>query len=111
MTTTDLWCKVAADKVTKRQLQRDLNEMAERYDLVCETRGRTKYWSVQRGDRPRYVLPVLNEESALAFQLAQDFLRYLLPNTIARSLTPWFDESAKLLAKHQANVTTQVYLA
>ncbi len=101
--TSELWCIAGTDKVTQRQLQRDLNEMAQRYDLACETCGRTKYWSVQRGSRPRYVLPVLNEDAALAFQLAKDLLRYLLPDTIARSLTPWFDESEKLLAKLQAN--------
>ncbi len=101
--TSELFDIVAADKVTKRQLQRDLNEMTERYDLVCVTHGRTKYWSVRHGVKVRYMLPVLNEEAALAFQLAKDVLHYLLPDTIASSLTPWFDESAKLLAKHHAN--------
>ena len=97
--TSELWRIVAKGQVTQRQFQRDLNEMVTRYGLVCEMRGRTKYWSIQPGDNPRYVLPVLNEDAALAFQLAKDVLRYLLPDTIARSLAPWFDESEKLLEK------------
>lgn len=85
--------------VTKRQFQRDLEHMAQTYDLSCSGKGRSKYWSVKPGSRPRFVLPVLDENAALAFHLADGLLREVLPEDAVQALTPWFVESKKLLAQ------------
>lgn len=97
--TTELWeCVKGEQGITKRQLQRDLEKMAATYELNCTQRGRTKLWSVTP-DSARYVLPVLDENAALAFHLAEGLLRDLLPASVISSLTLWFSESKKLLQK------------
>lgn len=95
--TTDLWEVVGTDKVTKRQLQRDLDDMVKIYDIVCSEQGRSKYWAAKHGCTLRFVLPVLDENAALAFHLAEDLLQKVLPDNVIGSLKPWFAASKKLL--------------
>ncbi len=102
--TTELWEVVGQDQITKRQFQRDLEHMVQTYSIECDERGRSKYWSIKAGTTPRFVLPVLDENAALAFHLAQSLLEEILPANIVGSLTPWFSASKNLLlAKNPDN--------
>jgi len=99
LSTSELWQMVGKDAaVTQRQLQRDLEKMADIYELDCLIQGRQKLWSVKPGSQPRFVLPVLDENAALAFHLAESLLKEILPDNVLGSLKPWFAESGKLLA-------------
>ena len=86
-------------KAALRQLQRDMESVADTYDLVCTSHGRSKLWSVKPGSSPRYVLPVLDQNAALAFHLAESLLKEILPANVLGSLKPWFSESGKLLSQ------------
>jgi predicted DNA-binding transcriptional regulator YafY len=100
LSTSALWEMVGKSAaVTPRQLQRDLEKMAGIYDLDCIILGRQKLWSAKPGSRPRFVLPVLDENAALAFHLSESLLEAILPDNVLGSLKPWFSESGKLLAQ------------
>lgn len=98
--TSELWAAVGGESViAKRNVQRDLEHMADFYDLACEERGRTKLWSVKPGTKPKFVLPVLDQDAALAFILAKELLSQFLPDNAFGALKPWFAESTALLKK------------
>ena len=98
--TSDLWAAVGGKPmIDKRNVQRDLEHMAEFYDLTCEERGRTKMWSIKPGSRPKFVLPVLDQDAALAFTLTKELLSNFLPDNAFGALKPWFAESEALLQK------------
>jgi len=99
MSTSELWEVVGKGEVDLRQLQRDLKKMAGDYGLVCSLRGRSHVWSVPKGSSPRYVLPVLDQNAALAFHLAEGLLEEMLPEHLMGALRPWVAESRHLLAK------------
>jgi predicted DNA-binding transcriptional regulator YafY len=98
--TADLWAAVGGtETISKRNLERDLKHMLNRHDLVCAVRGRTNLWSIKPGSKPKFVLPVLNQDAALAFILAKELLRQFLPDNAFGALKPWFAESTTLLQK------------
>ncbi len=99
MSTSELWEVVGKGEVDLRQLQRDLEKMADRYGLTCSQRGRRNVWSVPKGSSPRYVLPVLDQHAALAFHLAEGLLEEILPAHLVVALKPWVAESRNLLAQ------------
>jgi len=99
--TSELWAAVGGKpEIDKRNVQRDLEYMLEHYDLVCEERGRSKLWSIKPGGNPKFVLPVLDQDAALAFTLAKELLSKFLPDNAFGALKPWFAESEVLLQKN-----------
>lgn len=102
--TSELWAAVGGKAaIDKRNVQRDLEHMIEFYDLTFEFRGRTKMWSIKPGSRPKFVLPVLDQDAALAFILAKELLSNFLPDNAFGALKPWFAESEALLQKNNPN--------
>ncbi len=99
MSTSELWEVVGKGEVDLRQLQRDLKKMADHYGLDCSPRGRSNVWSIPKGSSPRYVLPVLDQNAALAFHLAEGLLEEILPENLVGALKPWVAESRHLLAQ------------
>ncbi|MBV5297354.1 MAG: WYL domain-containing protein [Rhodoferax sp.] len=99
MSTHELWEVVGKGEVTERQLQRDLKKMATHYGLDCNPSGRSNVWSIPKGSSPRYVLPVLDQNAALAFHLAEGLLEEILPDHLVGALNPWVAESRNLLAQ------------
>jgi len=98
--TAELWAAVGGtETISKRNLERDLKHMLKRHDLVCAVRGRTNLWSIKPGSKPKFVLPVLNQDAALAFILAKELLRQFLPDNAFGALKPWFAESTTLLQR------------
>ncbi len=81
-TTSELWAVVGGESViAKRNVQRDLEHMFAHYHLACTQRGRSKLWSVKPGSKPKFVLPVLDQDAALAFILAKELLSEFCPTT------------------------------
>ncbi len=100
-TTSELWAVVGGESViAKRNVQRDLEHMFAHYHLACTQRGRSKLWSVKPGSKPKFVLPVLDQDAALAFILAKELLSEFLPDNAIGALKPWFAESQALLQKN-----------
>ncbi len=97
-------CELFGKRITPRQVQRDLEDLSRQYDIQHEKKGKAQYWSAKPGGKLKYFPPVLDENAALAFHLAKELLRDILPESITRSLAPWFAESKNLLARlHPGN--------
>ncbi|MGR3983869.1 MAG: WYL domain-containing protein, partial [Gammaproteobacteria bacterium] len=83
-------------EVNIRSVQRDLEKLSLLLPLVCESRGRGKLWCWSE----KYVylqIPAMNNSTALAFLLAADYLKPLMPPATLRLLEPYFRHAAKAL--------------
>ena len=75
--------------VTPRSLQRDLSDRLSLYfPLICHDEEKPYRWSFDKA--ASYNLPGLDIPSALAFHLAEQQLRGLLPPAVADQLNPQF---------------------
>lgn len=75
-------------KVTKRTVERDLNELIILFPLVCNDKGTPYGWHWL--ENTQLDLPSLPLTEALSLRLLEDFLKPLLPESILRSLTSRF---------------------
>lgn len=83
--------------VTKRTVERDLNELAGIFPLVADTREKPYGWSWQR-DAPSFDLPGLSLPEALSLVLVEQHLRHQLPPSALDALQPHFHSAARTLA-------------
>lgn len=89
----------AADhNVTVRSVQRDLNKLSEKYDIVSDG-AKPAGWSWKR-DAVIMNLPDLDPHTALALKLAQSYLEQLLPSATLDHLKPQFRLAEETLDKH-----------
>ncbi|MFH7325858.1 helix-turn-helix transcriptional regulator [Desulfurivibrio sp. C05AmB] len=75
-------------QVSKRTVERDLNELLIQFPIQCNDRGTPYgwYWSPDA----HCDLPGLTLAEAMSTRLLEDFLKPLLPASILRALTPRF---------------------
>lgn len=90
-------------KVTKRTVERDLNELMILFPLVCNDKGTPYGWHWL--ENAHCDLPSLPLAEALSLRLLEDFLKPLLPESILRSLTSRF-QLAKTKLKALADLPT-----
>lgn len=83
--------------VTKRTVERDLNELATIFPLDVDTREKPFGWSWQR-DAPSFDLPGLSLPEALSLVLVEQHLRHQLPPSALDALRPHFRSAAKTLS-------------
>ncbi|SFK91872.1 Predicted DNA-binding transcriptional regulator YafY, contains an HTH and WYL domains, partial [Azotobacter beijerinckii] len=78
----------AGFKVSKRTVERDLNELSHLFPLQCNTKGSPYgwYWTPSTTTE----LPGLTVSEALTLRLVEDSLRPLLPDFMLKSLEPRF---------------------
>jgi predicted DNA-binding transcriptional regulator YafY len=74
--------------IPRRTVERDLESLAERFDLQRTTAGKSNYWSWE--DVPVMWLPGLDKEQALALFMVRQNLIGLLPEATIHSLEPFF---------------------
>jgi predicted DNA-binding transcriptional regulator YafY len=91
---TDL-LKDAGFDVSKRQVERDLNELAETFALHCNDAGTPYGWRWM--DDASADLPGLTLADALSLHLVEDSIRPLLPAQVLRALEPRFKQAANKL--------------
>ena len=85
-------------EIGARSLQRDLNKLSGVFPLSSEFKGRTQYWFwPDKNDLLQ--IPAMNSNTALAFKLASEQLRSLLPPSVLRLLAPYFNHARGVLEK------------
>ena len=75
--------------VSLRTIQRDLNQLAERFPL--EGNGASPQGWRWRADAQISSLPHITTSQAVTFLMVEEHLRHLLPPSLLDELRPWFD--------------------
>jgi len=89
-------------EVTRRTLQRDLAKLAVIYPLVCDERNKPFGWSWS-SDAAFLDIPSMDSHTALAFWMANQHLKPLLPTTTLKKLQPHFDAAKEVLNHIETN--------
>lgn len=84
-------------EVTKRTVERDLVALSSYFDLVCDKRDKPYGWSFSRGSLQN--LPIMDINTAIAFDMVGKYLREMLPLSVISYLKPYFENAEKHLAK------------
>jgi len=92
--------------VDLRTIQRDLNKLSISFPLSYDTEGRKNYWFWIQ-DASIQDMPGMEPVTALAFEMAESYLKPLLPQATLELLQPYFhrardvlnDQSESLLRK------------
>lgn len=88
--------------VSRRSLERDLIKLTTVFPLVCDDQHKPFGWSWSR-DAEAFDLPGLDLHSALAFRLAAEHLRHLLPESTRSYLEPHFARAVRVLGEMDDN--------
>lgn len=88
--------KTAGFDVSLRTIQRDLNQLAERFPI--ESNGETPQGWRWRDDAPQQALPQMSMSQAVVFSLVEQNLRQLLPPSFLQEMSPWFTMARSQLA-------------
>ena len=95
--------------VTKRTVERDLNELAAVFPLEADTREKPYGWSWQR-DAASFDLPGLSIPEALTLTLVEQQLRNQLPPSALDALQPHFRSAAKALSSAGGAALSRAWL-
>lgn len=85
----------AGFNITKRQVERDLNELREAFPLDCNDRSHPYGW--KWGNGASVDLPGLTVAEAISLRMVEDTLKPLLPASILQSLEPRFRQAENKL--------------
>lgn len=83
-------------KVSKRQVERDLNALIESFPLECNDKSIPYGWRWAEGASAD--MPGMTLAEALSLRVVEDTLRPLLPASILKTVEPRFRQAAKKLA-------------
>lgn len=83
-------------KVTKRTVERDLNDLSSAFPLALDDRDKPYGWSWQK-DAPSFDLPGIDANEALTLVMVEQHLNNLLPNSTVAVLAPYFKSAHKYL--------------
>lgn len=84
--------------VSTRTLQRDLEKLSDIFLLSCDTEGRANHWFWT--DKSALIqIPTMGGDTALAFKLAAEHLRAILPPATLRLLQPYLKHADEVLGK------------
>jgi len=84
--------------VSVRTLQRDLEKLSYTFPLSCDTEKRTNYW-FWLDQSALLQIPTMGGDTALAFKLAAEHLREILPPATLRLLQPYLKHADEVLGK------------
>lgn len=110
LSTTELHQRMrdAGFEVDVRSIQRDLNELSGPFPLVPMTEGRANYWQWMEGSKGLEI-PAMSRQTALVFQLANQYLLPLMPGNVLKLLAPYFERAANVLGdSHMADWNSKV---
>lgn len=93
----------AGFKVELRTLQRNLKDLVEsgEFGLTSEKKGRESACWQYFANAPITTFPSLDDHTALAFRLADEFLRSLMPPDTVKALRPFVEEAGRHLSKRR----------
>lgn len=86
-----------------RTIQRDLNKLSEVLDLVGDG-AKPQGWSWKEQAAP-LMIPGIEPHTALAFRMAEEHLRQVLPTQVVSALQEWFSAASKVLDQHGNGLT------
>lgn len=92
--------RVRGINVSLRTVQRDLQGLAQHYDLDCKDESKPFSWR-WRKDRPRISIPGMDWPEAVSFRLLEDYLTGLLPASVGQHLHPYFEQARRRLSVRQ----------
>ena len=96
VTTLHRTLEQAGYRITRRQLQRDLNSLSTIFPLQADERGPAFGWSWAR-DAAIMDLPSMDPRTALMLTLVQRFIPELLPAVMSDHLQPYFKKATQVL--------------
>jgi predicted DNA-binding transcriptional regulator YafY len=85
--------------VTKRTVERDLNELSLTFPLTQDSRSKPYGWSWQK-DAPSFDLPGLTHHEALLLVMVEQNLKSILPTTTLTAMGPYFKMAEMRLSEH-----------
>ena len=89
--------------VTARTVQRDLEQLATRYPIECDDRGKPFGWS-WRKDAVRMSLPGMDWPEAISLHLLSTYLEGVLPSSVRAGIRPFIAEAERKLSQHVENL-------
>lgn len=95
--------------VTRRTVQRDLNELAGVFPLVVDDREKPYGWSWQR-DASSFDLPGLSIPEALTLTLVEQHLCNHLPPSTIDALQPYFQSATRALSSIDGSAMSKAWL-
>jgi len=93
----------AGYRISKRTLQRDLNQLSAVFPLSSDTRGPAFGWSWS-ANAPAFDLPTMDGRTALTVRMIEQFIPMLLPPTILDILAPQFARARAVLGASPENL-------
>lgn len=87
--------------ISKRTVERDLNELSTYFPLALDDRDRPYGWSWQK-DAAAFDLPGISTNEALTLVMVEQHLKNLLPNTTIDVLQPYFKRAHNFLDESQS---------
>lgn len=105
--TPELWQRLRERgfTVTKRTVERDLDTLSTGFPILGDG-GRPQGWSWS-ADAPVFDVPGMDPPTALAYQLAEQYLRPLLPPSLLIQLAPHFHQARRVLEAMPDNPLSQ----
>jgi predicted DNA-binding transcriptional regulator YafY len=94
--------ETAGYRISKRTLQRDLNQLSAVFPLISDTRGPAFGWSWS-ADAPAFDLPTMEGPTALTVRMIEQFIPTLLPPIIRDQLAPQFARARAVLDGNPGN--------
>jgi len=92
----------AGYRISKRTLQRDLNQLSAVFPLLSDTRGPAFGWSWSASG-PAFDLPTMDGSTALTVRMIEQFIPTLLPPIIRDQLAPQFARAKAVLDGNPGN--------
>ena len=111
LTTTELVLilKAAGFSVSKRQVERDLQNLSEAFPLDCNNGSIPWGWRWAKG--ASVDLPGLSSAEALSLKLVENAARPLLPASLLQALEPRFEQATKKLRSLDADNKANKWLS
>lgn len=82
--------------VDTRTLQRDLEKLSRKFPITCDTEGRKNFWFwTDKNDLVH--IPAMSQPTALAFNLAEEYLKGILPGSTIELLAAYFNRAREVL--------------
>ena len=82
--------------VTRRTIQRSLEQLSRRFPIISETRGRTNYWYWIEPHALTQI-PAMGATTAFVLSIAAEYLRPIMPPSTLSKLEPYFRHAQTIL--------------
>lgn len=92
-------------EVSLRTVQRDLEDLAEKYsDIECDKRSKPYSWGWVK-DKVRISVPGMDANQALSLKVLNSHLADLIPDSVLRDIRPLVNESNRVLSENYTAAT------